>query len=58
MSSSNIEFLYQSISDAQATIRGTDVKIGFLFVVAFIPILAFKEIFSVFSVISDSSNVL
>ena len=39
-----IEFLYQSISDVQSTIRAIDVKIGFLFVVAFMPITLVKDI--------------
>ncbi|MFL9593893.1 hypothetical protein ACKC5O_18040 [Aeromonas schubertii] len=40
MNEKKIEFLYQSISDTQATIRATDVKIGFLFVVIFLPLTA------------------
>ncbi len=39
-----IEFLYQSISDIQATIRAIDVKIGFLFLVAFMPIAVLKDV--------------
>lgn len=38
MNDKKIEFLYQSISDAQQTIRAIDVKVGFLFVVNFLPI--------------------
>lgn len=38
MKEKQIEFLYQSINDTQATIRATDVKIGFLFVVIFLPL--------------------
>lgn len=40
MNEKKIEFLYQSINDTQATIRATDVKIGFLFVVIFLPLTA------------------
>lgn len=40
MNEKQIEFLYQSINDTQATIRATDVKIGFLFVVIFLPLTA------------------
>ncbi|GKW23667.1 hypothetical protein PEC311524_12610 [Pectobacterium carotovorum subsp. carotovorum] len=39
-----IEFLYQSIGDIQNTIRAIDVKIGFLFVIAFMPITLIKDI--------------
>lgn len=38
-----IEFLYQSITDTQATIRAVDVKIGFLFMVAFLPFTLVKD---------------
>jgi hypothetical protein len=44
MSDKKIEFLYQSINDTQATIRAIDVKIGFLFVIIFLPLAAIKEI--------------
>lgn len=40
MNEKRIEFLYQSINDTQATIRATDVKIGFLFVIIFMPLTA------------------
>lgn len=33
-----IEFLYQSLSDTQGTIRGLDVKSGFLFVINILPL--------------------
>jgi hypothetical protein len=38
-----IDFLYQSINDTQSTIRALDTKIGFLFVITFIPITKLKE---------------
>ncbi|MCW0346364.1 hypothetical protein NB703_004457 [Pantoea ananatis] len=38
MKEKQIEFLYQSINDTQATIRAIDVKIGFLFVIIFLPL--------------------
>lgn len=44
MSDKTIEFLYQSINDTQATIRAIDVKIGFLFVIVFLPLAAISEI--------------
>ncbi|HCD1132057.1 TPA: hypothetical protein JD648_RS04580 [Morganella morganii] len=39
-----VEFLYQSINDTQATIRAIDVKVGFLFVVIFLPLAAIDGI--------------
>lgn len=44
MNEKKIEFLYQSINDTQATIRALDVKIGFLFVVIFLPLAAIDGI--------------
>lgn len=44
MNEKKIEFLYQSINDTQATIRAIDVKIGFLFVVIFLPLAAIENI--------------
>lgn len=44
MKEKQIEFLYQSISDTQATIRAIDVKIGFLFVIIFLPLTAIEGI--------------
>lgn len=40
-----IEFLYQSISDAQQTIRSIDVKIGFIFLILFAPLPILKIIY-------------
>lgn len=45
------EFLYQSIADTQATIRAIDVKIGFVFVVLFLPLAALKQVYAVASVL-------
>lgn len=39
-----INFIYQAISDCQATIRAIDAKIGFLMVIIFIPLAGIKEI--------------
>jgi hypothetical protein len=39
-----IEFLYQSIADAQGTIRALDVKIGFLLLIVFSPLFAFDKL--------------
>lgn len=44
MNEKKIEFLYQSINDTQATIRAIDIKIGFLFVVIFLPLAAIDGI--------------
>jgi hypothetical protein len=38
------EFLYQSITDTQATIKAIDVKLGFLFVLAFTPLTLLSAI--------------
>lgn len=42
-----IEFLYQSINDTQATIRAIDIKIGFLFIVAFTPLSLSDNLISI-----------
>ena len=39
-----INFLYQSLNDTQATIKAIDVKIGFLFVIAFMPITVLQTL--------------
>lgn len=44
MNEKKIEFLYQSINDTQETIRAIDVKIGFLFIVIFLPLAAIDGI--------------
>lgn len=51
-----INFLYQSISDTQATIRALDVKIGFLFIVIFIPFVELNDIFNIYMEIKNKSN--
>lgn len=48
MKNEQIEFLYQSISDTQSTIRAIDVKLGFLFVVVFLPVVAIPKIYEVY----------
>ncbi|HIF9289535.1 TPA: hypothetical protein ACX6Q0_001509 [Photobacterium damselae] len=48
MKDKQIEFLYQSISDTQSTIRAIDVKLGFLFVVVFLPVVAIPKIYEVY----------
>lgn len=47
MSSVKVEFLYQSLSDTQAIIRATDVKLGFLFAIVLLPITVFNDIYNV-----------
>jgi len=42
-----IEFLYKSIEDTQSTIRAVDIKVGFMFVVIFLPITAMSNILTV-----------
>ncbi|MDE2074805.1 MAG: hypothetical protein KGJ81_15320 [Alphaproteobacteria bacterium] len=37
-------YLYQSIADLQGTIRATDVKVGFLLVIIFSPLVAFDKV--------------
>ena len=39
-----INFLYQSLNDTQATIKAIDVKIGFLFLIAFMPITVLQTL--------------
>ncbi|MBY7982034.1 hypothetical protein KW452_05705 [Vibrio fluvialis] len=51
MEERKVEFLYQSISDSQGTIRALDVKLGFFFVVIFLPLVALKEIMDIYKVI-------
>ncbi len=53
MKDRKIEFLYQSISDAQSTIRAVDVKLGFLFVAVFLPVVAIPKIYEVYQIIKD-----
>ncbi len=50
-------FLYQSIADTQSTIRATDVKLGFLFVVYLAPLVEFNGIYKVFLTF-DSANCI
>ncbi|WP_370215290.1 hypothetical protein [Idiomarina sp.] len=40
-----LEFLYQSIADTQATIKAVDVKVGFLFLITFMPLPGLEVIF-------------
>lgn len=56
MDEKKIEFLYQSINDTQATIRAIDVKIGFLFVVIFLPLAAIDSIYKAFLILWSSQN--
>jgi hypothetical protein len=53
MEEKKIQFLYQSIADTQSTIRAIDVKLGFLFVVIFLPVAAISQIFEVYNIISE-----
>ncbi|GAB6263668.1 hypothetical protein [Photobacterium sp. R1] len=52
-----VEFLYQSIADTQQTIRATDVKLGFLFVLFLSPMIGFNEIFKVFNNLKEVSDM-
>lgn len=56
MEDRKIQFLYQSISDTQAIIRGLDVKIGFLFVVVFLPLAGMKEAAAVYKGLAGFSS--
>ena len=49
MKQHQISYLYQSISDIQSTIRAIDVKLGFLFVAVFLPVVAVPQIYQVYS---------
>ena len=40
-------FIYQSIVDTQATIRAMDVKIGFLFIIIFMPLAGIEKILDI-----------
>ncbi len=37
-------YLYQSIADIQGAIRATDIKVGFLLVIVFAPLVAFDKV--------------
>ncbi|MCY0965475.1 hypothetical protein [Parathalassolituus penaei] len=52
-----IDFLYQSIADTQSTIRAIDVKLGFLFVVAFLPVAGLEKIISLYETLKAASNL-
>lgn len=43
-----INFLYQSISDIQSTIRAIDIKLGFLFAIIFSPVLGVPQVASMY----------
>lgn len=47
MSSETTDFLYHSILDTQATIRAADIKLGVLFAVVLLPVVALSEICTV-----------
>ena len=55
MNQKKIEFMYQAINDTQGTIRAIDVKLGFLFVVIFMPLTAVVEISKSISVLWESN---
>lgn len=52
MKDKKIEFLYQSISDTQNTIRAIDMKLGFLFVVVFMPVVSIPDVYEVYQKIN------
>lgn len=49
MKSQQISYLYQSVSDIQNTIRAIDVKLGFLFVAIFLPVVAVPKIYLIYN---------
>ena len=55
---SKINFIYQSISDTQSTIRAIDAKIGFLMVIIFIPFVSIKEITTFYKSLSPESAIV
>ncbi len=55
--SKTLDFLYASIADVQATIRGIDVKAGFLFVVLFSPIYEFSQTDKVLKAIGSNGGL-
>lgn len=54
----DIRFLYSSITDTQATIRATDVKSGFLFVILFMPLYSVERIYPLMVSIASQSMFL
>lgn len=55
---SKINFIYQSISDTQSTIRAIDAKIGFLMVIIFIPFVSIKEITTFYKSLAPESTFI
>ena len=51
------DFLYQSISDIQQTIRAIDVKIGFMFVVLLLPLPVLKIYTSAFRITNNQAQL-
>lgn len=58
MSVRNIEFLYQSLSDTQAIIRATDVKLGFLFAIVLLPITVFSGVYEIAMSLASESKIM
>lgn len=58
MSVRKIEFLYQSLSDTQAIIRATDVKLGFLFAIILLPITVFSDVYAIAMNLSSESKLM
>ncbi len=58
MSVSKIEFLYQSLSDTQAIIRATDVKLGFLFAIVLLPITIFSDLYVIALNLANDSKIM
>jgi hypothetical protein len=56
--SNRLLFLYSAVADIQATIRATDVKLGFLFVVIFAPLTAVPVIAQFILINSNNCYVL
>jgi hypothetical protein len=51
MANNQIDFLYQSITDAQNTIRAIDTKLGFILILILLPISATPKIYDVYGTI-------
>lgn len=58
MSVRKIEFLYQSLSDTQAIIRATDVKLGFLFAIVLLPITVFSDVYEIAINLASESKLM
>lgn len=51
-----VNFLYTAINDTQATIKALDVKLGFIFVIIFAPLMALDSAFKTYMYIYTEMN--